>query len=151
MELKLSKIQEFFNQKEIAIAGVSRDEKKFGSTLYTQMQNKKFNVLPLNPNIEIYKEKKCYRSIYELPQTTTAIIICTKPQETEKILEQAKKKGIKHIWIQQGAQIQNIEEYAQKSEENIIYGKCAFMFLEPVDSVHKFHRFFVKLFGGYPK
>ena len=151
MQIKLSKIQEFFNQKEIAIAGVSRDEKKFGSMLFEQMLKKNYNVIPVNPNIEFYKEKKCYKTIDELPQTATAIIICTKPNETEKILEQATKKGIKHIWIQQGAQPKNIEEYTNKSETNIIFGKCAFMFLEPVDSVHKFHRFIVKLFGGYPK
>ena len=34
---------------------------------------------------------------------------------------------------------------------NVVSGECVFMFAEPMESFHKFHRFFYKLFGKMPK
>lgn len=151
MKIKLSEIQEFLNQKNIAVAGVSRNEKKFGNEIYKELKNKGYNVFPVNPNISEFKGEKCYAKIEDLPAEVTAILTCTKPAETEKIVQQAIQKGIKHIWLQQGSQSDKAIELAKQPDVNVIFKKCIFMFLEPVAGPHKFHRFFVKLFGSYPK
>lgn len=105
----------------------------------------------MNPNMEKFGEGTCYKSVEEAPQDVTGIFIATNSSNTLQVIKDGEKKGIKHFWVQQGAENPDVMEYANQSESNIITKKCILMFAEPVSSVHKFHRGLVKFFGKYPK
>lgn len=151
MNIKLSDIQLFINQKSIAVAGVSRNDKKFGNAIYKELKLKGYEVFPLNPNLNEYEGVKCYKSVNELPSHVTGIFVCTKPEQTEKIVQETINKGIKHLWLQQGSHNENSIKIATNQGINVVSNNCLFMFLEPVESIHKFHRGIKKFFGNYPK
>jgi predicted CoA-binding protein len=151
MKVTLIQIQEFLKQGKYALAGASRLERKMGNSIYKEFKNKGVDIVPINPNIEELYGDKCYKSVADLPSDINALIICTKPADAEKIVQEAVNKGIKNIWLQQGAQSEKSIEIARQNNINLITKKCVFMFFEPVDSVHKFHRSVKKLFGTYPK
>jgi len=152
MNLKLSDIELFLKEKNIAVAGISRNSNKFGNMTYKALKDKGYKVFPINPNMDVFDNQKCYKSIEELPEEVKSILICTKPEFTEKIVEQIiLQKNISHIWLQQGSENKKTIEIILENNVNLISKKCIFMFLPPVVGVHKFHQFFSKLLGSYPR
>ena len=148
--MKLEKIDQFFASKKFAVVGVSGDKKKFGSTIYKEMVKAGYDTLPVNPNLNEFKGRKCYSSVYELPAETDAIVIVTKPKHSIEVVKAAAEKSIKQIWLQQGAEDKATIKYAEEQGMNVIYKKCVIMFANP-KGIHAFHAFLSKLFGTYPK
>jgi len=138
-------------QKNIALIGISNNERKFGNTIFKELNSKDFKIFPVHREMETFDGIDCYKDIASLPAEVTGLIICTKPENTEGLVNQAIEKGIKHIWLQQGAQHDDTIWQARQNGINIIHRQCALMFAEPVRSVHKFHRCINKFFGVFPK
>ena len=147
----LNEIQQFLEPKKFAVAGVSRNEKKTGGAFFKELREKGFEIVPINPNADEIQGVKCYRSVLDLPDDVKHLHVLTKKTETNTVVKDAIKKGIKMIWIQQGSHTPEAVEAVEKAGIPLIYRKCVMMFAEPVNSVHKFHRAIVKFFGGYPK
>ena len=150
-KISLQQTRDFFEGKEIAIAGVSRNPRKFGSQVYKFFKDNQYRVYPLNPAADSIDGDLCYKSVAELPASVESLVVLTKPVSTDQMVSDAIAKGIKNIWIQQMSQTPTAIEKAQQAGINLVYGKCIFMFAEPVGSMHKFHRGMMKLFGRYPK
>ncbi|MBM3434673.1 MAG: CoA-binding protein [Bacteroidetes bacterium] len=147
----LETINEFMQQKHIAVAGVSRKKQKFGNVIYTELIKKGHSVYPVNPNIEEFEGQKCYRSIASLPEEVTGIVINTKPEITATLVHEAELKGIKWIWLQQGSADKATLREVQSGSPGIIGGQCVLMFADPVKGVHGFHRWLKKTFHQLPK
>ena len=64
-------IQEFIDNKSVALAGVSRDSKKWGSMLFKALKKKDYTIYPVNPNMEDFEGVKCYSSVTDLPIEVT--------------------------------------------------------------------------------
>lgn len=144
---KKEKINEFFNSKCFAISGVSRDKTKFGNMVYKAFADHSLNVLPINPNIETIDGAKVFSSIEYLPSEVDAIVILNNKNRSQEIINQAIAKGIKNIWIQQKSEPAGFKVSSENMGNNIIMGECIFMWLEPVQGFHKFHRFLKTLFS----
>lgn len=144
-----SLIDTFLSQKHIAIAGVSRNPKKFGTYVYKALQEKGYSLYPINPNMELFEGNLCYSSISKLPEEVTAIVISTKPEVTEKLLLEVQTKGIKNIWLLQGSADKTRIEKIDPAK--IIVKECILMHASPVKGIHGFHRFLRSAFGKMPK
>lgn len=143
-------VNQFLEQKTIAIAGVSRKEQKFGNTIYKQLIGRDYTVHPVNPAMETYKGKVCYPTVNALPDDVSGLVIVTNPSQTLKLIKEGESKGIRNFWVQQGAESKEAMEYAAQSKSNIIFKECLMMYAQPVGNVHGVHRFFKKLFGKFP-
>ena len=144
-------INEFLAEKTIAVAGASRNPKKFGGMVLNELTKKGYNILPVNPNAMEISGISCYHSVLNLPADVKNLYIVTPKSETAGVVAEAIQKGIAKIWIQQKSETEEALEMARKNNIPVISNKCIFMFTEPVESFHKFHRFFARLFGNYPK
>jgi len=60
-------IDEFIAQPAVAIAGASRDGKKFGNAVYRDLKSKGYHVFAVNPNAAIIEGDPCYPSLSALP------------------------------------------------------------------------------------
>lgn len=151
MNVSKNQIDTFFDQKKLAIAGVSRNEKKFGHVIFKELSKAGYEILPINPNTEEINGTKCYASVEDLPQDVESILIATPKFNTDEILRNSINKGIKNIWVQQMSHTKDTIKIAEEYDQEIIHNKCIFMFAEPVKGVHKFHRTINKIFGNLPK
>jgi acetyl coenzyme A synthetase (ADP forming)-like protein len=72
-----SKLDYFFNPKNIAVIGVSRQPKKFGRVVFENFLNSSFKgkVYPVNPNADTILGKKCYRDIHNIPAKIDMAVI----------------------------------------------------------------------------
>jgi len=144
-------INQFLDQKTLAIAGVSRGKNKFGNSLYKELLKKDYKLYPVNPHMETFKEVKCYADIQSLPDDVKGIVIVTDSSKTLDLIKAGEGKGIKNFWVQQGAENDEVIDYSKESKSNIVFKHCLLMFAEPVKSIHGFHRFIAKIFGKLPK
>ncbi len=144
-------IEKFLEPKKLAIAGVSRNKRKFGYLVFRDLKASGYEVYPVNPNTDKINGDTCYKSVKDLPADIKSILILTPKKETDNVLREAINKGILNIWVQQMSETRNTLKIAEEYQKEIIHKKCIFMFAEPVRGVHKFHRIILKLFGMLPK
>ncbi|MBN2617409.1 MAG: CoA-binding protein [Spirochaetales bacterium] len=151
MNNKRVMINKFFESREFAIAGVSRNEHKTGSVFLKELKAKGLKVVGINPNMSEIDGEICFKSVSELPKSVDAIITTVKPENTLSVVKSALEKGITNIWMQLGSQSDEAIKFATENGMNVIYKECLMMYCEPVTSIHKFHRGIMKLFGKYHK
>jgi len=144
-------VEIFLIQKKLAVIGISRNKKKFGNVIYKELKSKGYDVYPVNPNTAIIEGDKCYPDLKSLPDEVTGAVVVVPPAQSEKVIKSAYEKGIKNIWLQQGAHSDKAVEICEEKGMNYVKGECILMFAEPVTSIHKFHRWIWKLIGKYPK
>lgn len=144
-------IDEFMQLKSFAVVGVSRNKDKFGNAIYRDMKANGYKMLAVNPKLDMVEGDRCFAGLGALPEVPQGVILCINPSETVTVIEEAARLGIKYIWMQQGANSPEGEAKCKELGLNVVSGECIFMFLEPVKSVHGFHRFIWKLLGKMPK
>jgi predicted CoA-binding protein len=151
MKTTKHQIDTFLQGKKIGLAGVSRDPKKFGYTVFKELKEKGYEVFPVNPAAESIDSVKVFHRVGELPAEVTHLIVITPKKETEAVVREAVDHGIRNIWIQQMSDTVTALELARSSGVNLVHGECIFMWAEPVKSIHKFHKAIRGFFGMLPK
>jgi uncharacterized protein len=144
-------IDDFMCQPVLAVAGASRDSKKFGNAVYRDLKAKGYHVLAVNPNASTVEGDPAYPTLSALPEKVGGVVIITPPGVTEKLVEDAAQAGITRIWMQQGAQSPAAIELCKKKGITLVTGECIMMFMPDPIFLHKFHKFFKDLAGGKPK
>ena len=143
-------ITEFISHPVIAVAGVSRNKRKFGSIIYHHMLKHGYTVYPINPNIKEYEGAPCYANVNSLPEDAQVVVTVTPPDATLQIVQDAATRGITMIWMQPGSTSKEAVALAESHGIKVVNAKCIMMFAEPVKSIHRLHRSINKLFGQYP-
>ncbi len=116
------KIEQFLRSPAFGVVGASSDQNKYGNkVLRCYMQHHK-KAYPINPNEKTIEGQSCFDSIAMLPTDVHSISIITPPSITEKIVQQAIRKGIKNIWMQPGAESHQAIQYCETHHINLIAG-----------------------------
>jgi hypothetical protein len=146
----LRQIEEFLGSEPIAMAGVSRNPKKFGFAAFRELKEKGMHIIPVNPHAEEIHGSKVYHDIKSLPDDVRALIVMTGKDQTAGVIRDAREKGINQIWVQQMAESKEALKELEGTGVNFITKECILMHYKP-HSFHKFHRALRKFFGGFPK
>jgi predicted CoA-binding protein len=144
-------VDEFLDQKKIAIVGVSRKRSKFGNIIYRELKKKGFQVFPINPNANIVEDSICYPDLNSLPEKIDAVIINVPSIQTEKVVREVKEAGIKKVWLQQGSQSDEAEKFCEENGIECISNECILMFAEPAGIIHRAHRWVWGVLGKLPQ
>ena len=97
MKASKASIDSFLSTSKIAIAGVSRDPKKFGYLVFKQLKEKGFEVYPINPGADNIEGTPCFRSVSALPLNVHSLVILTPKKFTRDVVAEAMAKGIDNI------------------------------------------------------
>jgi predicted CoA-binding protein len=151
MKTTKAAINAFLETRKLAIAGVSRDQKKFGYAAFRKLKEIGFDLYLVHPDTDTLHGESCYRNISLLPGDIGGLLIMTPKTETLGVVKDAVNKGIRNLWIQQMSETPESIEYALNNKVNLVAGQCIMMFAEPVEGFHKFHRNLKKWFGRLPK
>jgi hypothetical protein len=147
---EINSINDFMSSAKFALVGVSRNEKKFGNYMYKDLKEKGFNLVPVHPEMSSYEGDKCFKSLKVTDGVVAAISVVNK-NKTIEVLHDAHAAGINKVWIQQGTDTPEALAFAKENKIDVIKGECLLMFSSGHKFPHSIHRFFVKLFGAYPK
>jgi hypothetical protein len=149
--MKSESIKTFLQLKNIAVVGVSSKGTGFGVAVYDHIKNNGYKVYAVNKNGGFSRETKLFNSLSQIEDRIDGVITVVPPAETELVVQQAKELDIKNIWMQQGSQSDSAIKFCKENKINVVHDECIMMFVEPVKSIHKFHRFVNRLIGKYPK
>ncbi len=143
-------VEDFLNQKKIAIVGVSHNKRKFGNSIYSELKKNGYRIFPVNPQMNEIDGDKCYPSLSSLPEEIDSLIISVAPDKTMTVVKEAKNAGMKKIWIQRGSQSQEAVQYCNENNISFVSGECILMFAEPAMFIHRAHRWINKISGKLP-
>jgi predicted CoA-binding protein len=150
--ISLKTIEDFLNNRDIAVIGASTNKKKFGYIVFEALQKKRFNVFPVNPGKETIIGVKCYPDIFALPDHVKAAVFITKPGISLSIVKQICKRGvITYLWFQQGSEKKEAIILAEQNGIEVVQGECILMFIKPSGFPHGIHRLINNIRGKYPK
>lgn len=142
-------IEKFISKRSFALAGVSKDSRKFGNAILKELAGRGFTVYPVHPSLDSVEGVKCYRSLDLVVEFTQSLIVCVKPDNAVFVVKEAAAAGFRSVWLQQGCGTVEVKTAAEKAGLEVVAGKCILMYTEPVGGLHKFHRGIVRLFGKY--
>lgn len=97
-------IDQFLASPAFGVAGASSNRQKFGNrVLRCYLQNGK-NAIPINPNENEVEGIPSIANIRQLPPEVKSLSVITPPAVTLRLVTEAIEHGIKHIWLQPGAE-----------------------------------------------
>lgn len=117
-------IKEFLSQKNIAVAGSFRSKEKVAYRIFLKLKEKGYNVFPVSPSLSEVEGVKCYPSVSDILYPLDAVDLVTPPAVTEKIAEECKRKGIKYVWMQPGAESEKAIKFCETNNINVIHHIC---------------------------
>jgi predicted CoA-binding protein len=143
-------IADFLSCRKLALAGLSRRSSKFGNMAYKELRAKGYEIFPIHPQAEEIRGIRCWPGLKDLPEPVEGVVIILPPAQTERVIQEAAEAGIKHIWIQQGAESEASLEFCRRQGMAVVHGQCILMFAEPLGLIHRVHRWFWRLRGKLP-
>jgi uncharacterized protein len=146
-----NQVKELLAQRTVALVGLSRSGQAFSNKVYQELKARGYRVYPVNPNADTIQGEPCYHSVASLPERAGSALFFTPPAETEKAVREAVAAGVRHLWLQQGAETAEAIRAGQAPHLNLVAGECIFMFLTPVAWPHQLHRWFKGALGQLPR
>lgn len=117
-----SSIQCFLAGKRFAVVGASRDREKYGNKVLRAYLQNGIDAVPINPVGGDIEGLPSYPDLSALPEPVDGVSIITPPKVTDKVVDEALALGIKHIWMQPGAESPQAVEIAEQAGANVIAG-----------------------------
>lgn len=115
-------IEQFLDGSPHAGAGASPNPQKYGNMVLRLYMDHGREVFPINPNADEIEGLKSYPDLKSLPNVPHGISIITWPAVTKTIVDQAIESGVKHLWMQPGAESKEAIQRAKDAGMNIIAG-----------------------------
>jgi uncharacterized protein len=145
------KVQDFLDQKRIAVCGLSRTKDSGAGAIYLKLRNHGYQVFPVHPTAEALHGDLCYPNLSAIPDGVDAVFIMNNPDVSEGLVVEAVKLGIKQVWMHNNTLMpSSVSEAAaahcHEANINVIDVGCPMMFLEP-DIAHRCMRWIIKVRG----
>ena len=115
-------IQAFLAAPSFAVVGASTDRSKYGNKVLRCYQQHGLKVHPVNPKAPEVEGLRAYPSLSALPEPVSAISVITPPVATEQVVREAHAAGVKHVWMQPGAESEVAIRTAEDLGMNVIAG-----------------------------
>ncbi|MBL7156580.1 MAG: CoA-binding protein [Candidatus Omnitrophica bacterium] len=122
-----SLIKDFLKQKRFAIVGSFRNEAKYAYKILKTLIKKGYEAFPVNPRLSDVDGIKCYKSISDIPFNIDVVNVVTPPSVTETIVKECRKKSIKRVWLQPGAESETAIKFCRDNNIDVIYGLCVML------------------------
>jgi uncharacterized protein len=120
-----SQIKEFYQLKNIAVVGVSKNEEKPSHQVPKYLIEHGYNVIPVNPTISEVLGRKCYPNIADIPERVDVVDVFRKSEDIPAVVDDAlKKDGIKVFWMQLGIYNEDAERKAKEKGIDVVYNRC---------------------------
>ncbi len=118
-------IEDFLQGDTFAVAGASDSRHKFGNRVLRFYQSLGLSVTPINPNAQEVEGLAAVGRLSDLLIVPHGISIVTPPDVTEKIVNEAIELGIRHIWMQPGAENDSSIKACEAANVNVLHsGPC---------------------------
>ena len=115
-------IEAFLEGGPFAVVGASNDLEKYGAKVFACYLQNDRQTFPVNPRQDEVQGHQAYKSLSAIPEPVHGVSVITPPAVTEKVVEEAIELGIRHIWMQPGAESPAAVARAEEAGIEVIHG-----------------------------
>ena len=106
--------------KTVAVVGASSDRRKFGNRALRAFQAEGHHVIPINPNEHEVEGLATYPSVLDVPGPIDMATVYVQPDVALRLLPEFEQKQIGEIWINPGAESEELLAEASRRKLNVI-------------------------------
>jgi predicted CoA-binding protein len=107
--------------KTVAVVGASSDRRKFGNKALRAFQAQGYSVIPINPNESEVEGLKTFASVLDVPESIDMATVYVQPHIAMGLLDEFEKKGIPEVWINPGAETDEMIATARQRKTKVIF------------------------------
>ncbi len=150
-------IEDFLEQKRIAVTGVSREASDAAANLiYRKLRSSGYEVYAVNPNAESVEGDPAYPNLASIPGAPVdGVVIASHPDVAPGSVGECVGLGITRVWMHRsfgrGSVSKPAVELCRENGIRVIDGGCPMMFCPPVDLGHRCIRWVLARTGGIPR
>jgi predicted CoA-binding protein len=108
----------------IAIVGATDNPEKYGNRIYRDLKAKGFRVYPVNPTKDKIDGDTAYADLGDLPEAPDIVNFVVPPTRTLRLLERAKELGLMNVWVQPGAENEDVLAYLDTHGFDYLTNAC---------------------------
>jgi predicted CoA-binding protein len=106
--------------KVVAVIGASSNRAKFGNKALRAFQAEGYTVVPVNPNEPQVEGLATYKSVLDVPHAIDMATVYVPPEVGITLLPDFEAKGIPEIWVNPGAESDELLADARRRRLNVI-------------------------------
>lgn len=107
--------------KTVAVVGASSDRHKFGNKALRAFRSEGYIVIPINPNEREVEGMTTYPSVLDVPGSIDMATVYVQPDIAMRLLDEFEQKGIPEVWINPGAETDEMIAAARKRKMKVIF------------------------------
>ena len=108
----------------VAVVGLSPNEERDSYRVAKYLQDHGYQVIPVNPMASEVLGEKCYPDLSAVPEKVEIVDIFRRASDVPAIVEQAIKKGVKVVWMQEGIVNEEAALTARQAGIAVVMDKC---------------------------
>src|SRR5688572_29031313 len=106
--------------KTVAVVGASSDRRKYGNKAVRAFLSQGYTVVPINPNEAVVEGIATYGSVLDVPGSIDLATVYVQPDVAYRLLDEFERKQIPEIWINPGAESDELLVEARRRRLNLI-------------------------------
>jgi predicted CoA-binding protein len=106
--------------KTVAVVGASNNRSKFGNKAVRAFLAEGHRVIPVNPNEREVEGVRAYASVLDVPDPIDMATVYVQPEVAYRLLDEFERKGIEEIWVNPGAESEELLAEARRRKLNVI-------------------------------
>jgi predicted CoA-binding protein len=106
--------------KTVAVIGASSHRHKFGNRAVRAFVREGYHVIPINPHEVEVEGLKAFASVLDVPGPIDMATVYVQPDTALRLLDEFQRKRIPEIWLNPGADDDDVLAEARKRRLNVI-------------------------------
>jgi uncharacterized protein len=107
--------------KTVAVVGASNDRRKFGNKALRAFRAEGHKVIPINPHEAQVEGLRAFPSVLDVPGPIDMATVYVQPDVAMRLLPEFDQKKIAEIWINPGAESDELMAEASRRHLNAIF------------------------------
>jgi predicted CoA-binding protein len=136
------------------MVGVSRDPKDFSRSLFREMCNRGYDMVPVNRVATEIDGRECFQCLQAIRPAVEGALVMTPAYETIRVVQDCADTGINTVWIYRaggaGAVSNEAVAFCKRNGIRVVDGHCPLMFFPRAGFVHRVHGVLLKIRHRYP-
>lgn len=108
----------------VAVVGATDNPRKYGNVIYRDLKEKGFRVYPVNATRDTVDGDHVFASLADLPEPPDIVNFVVPPTRTLRVLKQAKELGFTTVWVQPGAESDDVLNYLDDQNFDYLVNAC---------------------------
>ncbi len=138
-------VTSFLAGRRLAVVGASDERANFGRTVYRELKEHGYDVVPVHPTAASVAGDPCFAELAAVPGPLDGVVVMVGGPRALGVVRACADLEIPRVWLFKGlggpgAVSDEAVSLCREHGIEVVAGACPLMFLEPVGWFHRAHR-----------